>query len=125
MENNQLIILCVAVIVGCCVIAGAIYFSSNINVPVNNTTMNNTTINNTTANDNVSSQDSSSSNSNVKSSDSEGYRDKNGVYHDTGEINQGSYKEENGQSYYYDQNSHSYIDSNQYLSEYGSEGTGA
>jgi cytoskeletal protein RodZ len=125
MDNNQLIIICVAVIVGCCIIAGAVYFSSNLNTTPMNSTANNSTANSTTNASVSSSSNSSSSNNNVKTSDSEGYRDADGTYHDTGEINQGSYKEENGQSYYYDQNSHSYIDSDQYLSEYGSEGTGA
>lgn len=67
----------------------------------------------------------SSSEDNSKDDGDEGYWGEDNIYHDTGETNQGSYKEVNGESYYYDQNSHKYIPADEYKSKYGNYKIGA
>lgn len=66
-----------------------------------------------------------SSEDNSKDDGNEGYWDEDDIYHDTGETNQGTYKEINGEGYYYDQNVHKYIPSDEYISKYGNYKIGA
>ena len=65
METKNIVIICITIIVGSCIIAGACYSALNTNLTITNTT-GNSTVNNTTSN--VSSQDSSNSNSNTQES---------------------------------------------------------
>ena len=67
----------------------------------------------------------SSSEDNSKDDGNEGYWGEDDIYHDTGETNQGTYKEVNGESYYYDQNTHKYLPAEEYKSRYGNYKIGA
>ena len=66
-----------------------------------------------------------SSEDNSKDDGNEGYWDEDDIYHDTGETNQGTYMEINGEGYNYDQNVHKYIPSDEYISKYGNYKIGA
>ena len=75
METKNIVIICITIIVGFCIIAGAVYFAmtSNNNTSIVNNTTSNNTVNNSTVNtqDNKQSSDSGSdSSSNVESSSS-------------------------------------------------------
>ncbi len=86
MNNKELLIIVIAIIAGCCIIAGAIMLTGSDTPEVKNSTVNNTT-NNTTTNitDNVTENDNT--NNQQSSSKQSPYYERQ--YSDTGETHNG------------------------------------